>query len=927
MALVLLAVAVGAQTPGDPVADGFRETPPAARLRMFWRIFGPAWNRAEIDYQLDLLRQAGVGGVMACFTYPVALDDPAQGIHNDTFLSSSFLDTLSYAADRARQNDLEFGVCGGTGWPFGGPSVNALDAAQRLRVEAPALLPDRFGYVLPKLRDGERYLAAFQGQKDVTKAIVGDRLPASGDEPCRVFIVGPTYMKVKRAALGGEGYVVDHLSRSAAQRYLDAVVAPLLGAIHNAPLRSLFCDSLEVYNANWTHDLPEQFRHRRGYDLIPHLPDLFDDSSPAAPDLRFDLWRTVAELAEGEFMQTVHEFCRKHGVSFALEAYGTPSMGFTAARRCDVPWGEQYEWRGFSFSRFAASGGHLAGKKVIGAEAWTWAGIPNRLADSLSDLKLCSDLHFLAGENELTGVDFPYSPRSIPAPGWTPYYGPVINQNNPQWPSFHALAGYVNRCQWLLRQGDPVADVALYVPTEDAFAEGPPNQMALDFRLRDLLASGPLTDEFGLQKAFRHRSNVVSALLESGYNYDGIDLFAMNELAHAEHGEIRAGDGRYRIVVLPNLKGIDLAAMKKIALMCRQGGVVIATGRLPARTYGGHHETETPQLHALLTEMFGQEAITPRAGNPVTVHPYGAGRAILTANDDGALRQALAALATGDGRFDPDVRLRPLTSETDVASLCHVHRRVGNRDLYFLANVGERPARFTAEFRISARAVTEWDPLTGVITPRPTEPTKAHDLAHFTAVTLALPPCGSTFLCFAPGPSHPSTPAPNTPEETRTLTGAWHVTFDGPDAPAPLETPNLESWTTWPGARFFSGRATYECRFTLPAPLPAHCRLSFGHVYEAGEVAVNGHSVGTIWLPPYEIDITRCLQPGENRLTITVGNLPVNRVLGQPDPDLSALRAVYGERFPAPEERQLMAEPAPSGLIGPAILILQQNPK
>src|SRR5262249_15606350 len=163
-----------------------------------------------------------------------------------------------------------------------------------------------------------------------------------------------------------------------------------------------------VYGANWTHDFPAQFRKRRGYDLIPHLPELFDDRAPATQDLRFDFWRTLAELAEEEFAKPVQAWCRQHGLPFALEAYGTPSMGLTGARYCDIPWGEQYEWKGFSFSRFAASGGHLAGKRIIGAEAWTWTGIPNRLADSLSDLKLCSDLHFLAGENELTGVDFPY---------------------------------------------------------------------------------------------------------------------------------------------------------------------------------------------------------------------------------------------------------------------------------------------------------------------------------------------------------------------------------------------------------------------------------------------------------------------------------------------------------------------------------------
>src|SRR5437868_10041372 len=114
-------------------------------MRMYWRIFGPAWQREEIDYQFGLLRQAGVGGVMTAFTYPVALDDPATGIFNQKFLSREFLETLRYAAEKARQAGLRFSVVGGTGWPFGGPSVTLEDAAQRLRMETLAPSPNGKG--------------------------------------------------------------------------------------------------------------------------------------------------------------------------------------------------------------------------------------------------------------------------------------------------------------------------------------------------------------------------------------------------------------------------------------------------------------------------------------------------------------------------------------------------------------------------------------------------------------------------------------------------------------------------------------------------------------------------------------------------------------------------------------------------------------
>lgn len=912
-----------AQTSRDGIAAGFKEPPMRARMRMHWRVFGPAWSHDEIAYEFDRLKEAGVGGVMTCFTYPVALDDPVRGIKNQTFLSPEFLETLRAAAELARERGLRFGVVGGTGWPYGGPGVSIHDAAQHLRRESLRPLPSGSGFALPKLREGERIVALFSGSRQLTVPAADKSVDAQG--PCTAFVSGPTGMRVKRPSLGAEGLVVDHFSREAAGRYLDSVVGPMRRAVPNGLLQSVFCDSLEVYNANWTHDFPAQFRKRRGYDLIPRLPELFDDASPASPDLRFDFWRTAAELAEEEFARTVHAWCKSHGLAFELEAYGTPSMGFTAARYCDVPWGEQYEWKGFSFSRFAASGAHLTGKKIVGAEAWTWTGVPNRLADTLSDLKLCSDLHFLAGENEMVGVDYPYSPRSEGAPGWMPYFGPVFNENNPQWMCFQRLAGYVNRCQWLLRQGKPVADVALYVPTEDSFARGPINQMALDFQLRDRLTTGPLTQEFGLKRALEHRSDVVYGILQSGYNFDGIDFFAMDALAKVNGGRIVAGDGDYGIVVLPNLEGIDLRAMEKLARFCRSGGTLIATRRLPTRVYGVRVHDATGELKLLIADVFGQSGIDngarsartgaaandPHPASGVSVRTYGAGKAIFCPDEREALMAATARATTG-----PDARIAPEQPEVS-----HVHRRVGNRDFYFLANVGEKEVRFTADFRVSGKAPSLWNPMNGDIAPLSVLGTADGR----TQVALTLPARGSLFVCFTPGVPRTGAPAPPPEEQSIPLDPRWRVDFHGPDAPPPVDTETLASWTTWPGAKYFSGTASYAGSFECPEFAGKRVFLRFSEIREAAEIEVNGRAVGALWTPPYEIDVTRCLHAGVNTLRITVANLPVNRVLGLPDPDLNALRAVYGERFPAPEEKSLMSEPAPSGLIGPLTLVIVGN--
>ena len=126
----------------------------------------------------------------------------------------------------------------------------------------------------------------------------------------------------------------------------------------------------------------------------------------------------------------------------------------------------------------------------------------------------------------------------------------------------------------------------------------------------------------------------------------------------------------------------------------------------------------------------------------------------------------------------------------------------------------------------------------------------------------------------------------------------------------------LVSCTTWPEAKFFSGRGVYTGQFAWNRPVPQHAWLNLTRVAEVAEISLNGHSAGVVWTPAAEVEITEWLNVGTNSLRITVANLPLNRFLGSPEEDMKPLRAAFGDRFPAPTETQT-AQPATSGLIGP----------
>lgn len=962
----------------DPLIQGFLNPPPESRMRMYWRVFGPAWTREGIDYQLKQLKDVGVGGVMLMPFYPVAVDDTAKKIHNQQFLSKEFLDTFGYAARKAKELGLRFSVQGGSGWPFGGPTVTLQDAAQRIRRSEVKPRSDGLGYELPALRDGERILAAWRGAKRLDPArLVGfarrsedrhfegaaasskfydvdtrlrnpaawawphrdapdfsvardcgtcsyreallrnDGLPnAVGNrmEQLTLFITGPTGMKVKRPALGADGYVVDHYRTEPLIRWLDANVKPLLDAAPGL-VESIFCDSLEVYNSNWTSDLPEQFKKRRGYDLIPRLPELFDEKAAASPDLRFDFWRTLAEIHEERWTKPLGEWSRKHGVKLEMEEYGTPPSPLTAYKHIDIPTGEQYEWMGFSFSRYAASGAHLAGKRVIGAEAWTWTGLPNRLIDSLKDLKLASDYHFLAGINDLTGVDFAYSPPDIAPPSWLPYFGPVMNQNNPQWPYFKYLVQYVNRCQWLLRQGKPVAQVALYLPVEQSFAHGPIEQMPLDFLLRDHFVTGEKTGEFGLDNARKHRSELIHTLITHGYNFDGIDFWTLIREAKIKNGKLICGDGEYSIVILPNLEGMELEALEKLGEFVRQGGILIAVKRWPSRTFGtlSRARTNDKSFRRLVEKI--KSGLSAQAG---ATHKYGRGR-IEFIDEETLFNQSL--LVTERERLRG---LNPYWQPGDRpgSGLLYLHRQLGDRHIYFASNLGAETINDQWEHAFIDTDVDLLDPELGsvphgVVTR--TVPRAVQLNIHY-----PVPPGGSFFLVTRPvmsTASHSVSAVSQQNSSKQMIARSWRITFSGPDAPSPVKTDTLTSWTQYPQAKYFSGQATYETTFDWNEPVKGSIYLRFTEVHEAGEVWLNGKLAGGIWTPPYEVEIGKLLKQGKNTLKVTVGNLMLNRFLGLPSEDLRPLRAAYGNRFPDPEEKKITKEPPPSGLIGPVEII------
>lgn len=815
----------------------FVDPPTEARPMVRWWWFGPAVTEAEIDREIAAMKAGGFGGFEVQPTYPLSPDDPPR-IVNQPYMSAPFLAALRHAGETARASRMRIDVTIGSGWPFGGPHIPIGQAAAEVRMVRVAV-----GAKLPALGSGETLLAVFAGGKQVDASSTADRI---------AYVAGRTGQQVKRPAIGSEGFVLDHMSRGAVANHLATIGDPLLTAFpRNAPPYAMFSDSLEAYGSSWTDDLPAEFRRRRGYDLIAHLPALFGGAGAEAAAVRYDWARTMAELVDENYLAPIDAWARARGTRFRSQTYGIPPVTLSSNALVALPEGEGSDWRSFTSTRWATSAAHLYGRAVVSSETWTWLHAPSFAATPL-DMKAEADRHFLQGVTQLIGHGWPYSPPDVAEPGWAFYAAAALNDHNPWYPAMPDVTRYLARVSALLRAGQPANGVALYVPTEDAFAAMDPKHASVNEAMRERLPR-----------------SLVGRILDAGHGFDLIDA-----------GAIRARGIRHRLLVLPSMQRIDPVAYRAIADWVGKGGRVISVGSAPEIGGGLLDGAAASRDVAAITRKLGLRVVT-----------------------EDALTAAIVAHVPPDMAFD-----------TPDPAVGFIRRALPKGDLYFVANTGNRPITTTARFAGDMGDGQWWDAATG-----------ARWAAGTGRIALRLAPYESRILVFGAGPA----PARAEPRAVADLSSGWSLRF--PAGPAQPASP-LRWWSD----QSYSGSAVYSRSFEatntrllidfgtgMPqtgAPSRQGMKALFDPpVREAAIVTVNGVRAGTLWTPPYRLDISRLVRPGTNRIEVTVMNSALNRLAAGPLPDYRLLSARYGERFQM--QGLDLLKPAPSGLIGPITLM------
>lgn len=564
MRLTLALVITLASQSAKPQASGQTiPTPDTARPGIRWWWLGSAVDSTNLSWNLEQFAKAGIGAVEITPIYGVKGNEK-----NDiSYLSPQWMKALQKVESTNARLGIETSMATGTGWPFGGPWVPLEEAACKAVVVdtlVDAATPlDKIEFALP---DREKGMAKIIAKKEYEAD--------NGKKRAIALFESRTRQMVKRAAPGGEGYVVNHFDSTAVAHYLAHIDSAFTASGTKFP-PVMFNDSYEVYGANWTPTLPQEFERRHGYSITEMLGEFVDGDAKVVSDYR----ETLAHMLLNNFTRQWTSWAHRHGAKTRNQAHGSPANLIDCYAAVDIPEIEGFGLTDFgikglrrdsgytrrndsdlSMLKYAPSAAHITGKTLTSSETFTW--LTEHFRTSLSQMKPDLDLMFCAGVNRMYFHGAAYSPKDDEWPGWRFYASVDMSPTNSIWRDAPELMAYITRCQSYLQWGKPDNDFLVYLPVRDLWKNDTRNWLM----------------QFDIHSMARKAPQFIKTILDidkAGFDCDYIsDQYLL--MTTFTDGMLQTAAGtRYKGIIIPANATLPNDVAQHVELLRQQGAKII----------------------------------------------------------------------------------------------------------------------------------------------------------------------------------------------------------------------------------------------------------------------------------------------------------------------------------------------------------------
>lgn len=877
---------------GDILFEGFVNPPAEARPFVRWWWNGNHITAEEILRQLDVLHDAGIGGVEI---NPIAMPEEAEDIGTSplVWLSSEWNEMLVLAAKEAQERDMISDLIVGSGWPFGGEFVQEDETIQRvmshkLNVSGGEIISEDKESLYKMLRESlDMRVLRYQSKSyeihfirlvprniktsseiiDLTgnymeKGRLEFEVP-TGDYQLIYGILEKSVREVMHGAPGAAGPVMDHYKRDITIAYLNRLkkISEDTGIPLDQLIRALFCDSIELAGSNWTDGFEEIFFQNYNYSPEPYLPFIFynpydgyqDNDFPGEFNdtierVRYDYNNLLVKVFNDNFTRVFQDFCTENNLLCRYQAYGTPLlMGIMEGNLIpDIPesnnWiysasmtSDEWQWnQGHGYmiwNVYASSAAHLMGRQIISNESMT--NTRGVFKTSLDEIKQHDDMNFITGMNHAVLHGYNYSPTEAGFPGWV-RYGSYFSEQNTWWPYFSKWVDYNARLSWVFQQSSPVKKIAVLAPTGDIWTR-----------------KGLTREPFHTEPWYCHR--LWEPISQAGSSCDYINEEIIHE-ATTSDGKLRFGPMSYQAVILSNIRSLHPETALSLLDYVRNGGKIVVIDSTPYRSLS---LTDSPE---------GDNTVKNSFADMVQSHPENIIFLDGPNSENDLLPWTMDMLSRLSIESDAEIK-KP------DPNVFQIRKKSGERDIYFFTNSNRsKTASLEIKFPTENKIPWIWNPEDGTRRPFPSGENNSElkiELNQLESLLLVFEPDDMEYNKEAEASYNKAGPGIKPGNQAVLLKGPWNVKFDhidGNDFERIFENLYNFGISDDRALNTFAGTVIYNLTFESDGNGQW---LELEEVNKGvTEVYLNGSRIGLNWYGRPVFPVKDVLVKGENHIEI-----------------------------------------------------------
>jgi hypothetical protein len=580
-----------------------------------------------------------------------------------------------------------------------------------------------------------------------------------------------------------------------------------------------------------------------------------------------------------QFFKTSKNWMEPQGLLHRTQAYGLNMDMIAQAGLASIPEAESMLGPEANL-KIATSGAHLYNRPIISAESVVFA---NRVYTTTPQkIKLAVDKLFAAGVNQVIyhGVPYRYTPDELGPEGWYPFstanFSSNLGEGNIFWKYQQRMNAYVNRTQYALRSGKPLADVLIYFPfmAVDGMPDNPEEILTKGY-LEGIEGPLPKSKELKIEAKEKWATKVypiINQLEASGITWDWVNDVSIQEARLNNNRQIDIRGNIYQALILANDSIIQLQTAQKINTLAFKGMKLIATGTLPymqpSYLKWKQHDLQTKQFITAALKATNSKYI--QSENELADWIKSLHQSVTFSRQHHFTRQVQREMTDGS-------RIQFIWNKTDKWQTLSLTLSKKYSDSYWM-NADE-----------------------GTIIKN-----------DGSVVTYQMPPYGSVLLYASTKKNIADYALPVASFVTDKSTAIvelkqWNLQADSVE----VKNSPLFDWRTNTRLKYSSTEGIYTSTFQWNnTDASSHFYLDLGKVCFTATVYINGQLAGTRIYSPYIIDLTPFLRQGANNIEVRVTTGQLNGYIGK------AQRGDNRYRQFKNKEDQLMA----AGLLGPVVI-------